>query len=138
MRKHKEPSAEAFAKASKAKLDTTTTNVQQGELHVACLISGNAVDDLFCQDEIGEFKMHRTKCTAVRKSVLTPFLDRNEQQPAVYVCIKCRSEKHNRFGCTLVGLVESDDIDAEGGAEAVITSQPANRNWLVLLQMERA
>lgn len=42
--------------------------------YVACYTSVSAVDDLsdIIQDEVGAFRMHRTKCTSVIKSVQAP------------------------------------------------------------------
>lgn len=43
--------------------------------YIACHTSINAVDDLsdILKDETRAFQMHRTKCTAVIKSVLAPY-----------------------------------------------------------------
>lgn len=85
--------------------------------YVACHTSINAVDELsdILKDEIGAFKMHRTKCSAVIKSVLAPYFRDELRQDigntpySVYldettdisvskllcICIKYRSKKHN-------------------------------------------
>ena len=60
---------------------STTTSINDDQkrrelriaTYIACHTSINAVDELsdILQDEVGSFKMHRTKCSAIIKSVIS-------------------------------------------------------------------
>ena len=81
-KKHKarcQPSVKSFAVPTGYGAGATIKDDQKRRglrvaTYVACHTSINAVDDLsdILQDEMGAFKMHRTKCTAVITSVLAP------------------------------------------------------------------
>lgn len=116
--------------------------------HVACHKSINAVDELsdILEDEIGAFKMYRTKCSAVMRSVLAPYFrdklrdDIGNTPYSLYldettdisvskllcICIKYCSKKHNHFVSAYLGLVELLDADANGIVNAIIDFLQAN------------
>jgi len=93
------------------------------------------VDDLsdILKDEMETFQMHRTKCTAIIKSVLAPHFreelveDIGESPYSLYldestdisvnkllcICVKYHSKKHSKFVSTYLGLVELTDADAK-------------------------
>ncbi|KAL0153997.1 hypothetical protein M9458_050699, partial [Cirrhinus mrigala] len=150
-KKHKSrcvPSVKSFAvpRGSAAGQKTIQDDQKRCELriatYVACHTSVNAVDDLsdIIQDEVGAFKMHRTKCTAVIKSVLAPHFreelreDIGESPYSLYldettdisvnkllcICVKYRSVKHRKFVSTYLGLVELLDCNANGISDAVV------------------
>ena len=101
------------------------------------------MDDLsdILQDEMGAFKMHKTKCTAVIKSVLAPHFreelreDIGESPYSLYldestdvsvnkllcICVKYRSRKHGKFVSTYLGLVNLLSADACGISDAIVT-----------------
>lgn len=102
---------------------------------VACHTSINAVEDLsdILQDEMGAFKMHRTKCTAVIKSVLAKedigespyslYLDETTDisvSKLLCICVKYRSQKHSKFVSTYLGLVELLKANANGISDAIV------------------
>ncbi len=109
--------------------------------YIACHTSINAVDDLsdILKDEMGTFQMHRTKCTAIIKSVLTPhfreelmedivespyslYLDESTDisvNKLLCICVKYHAKKHNKFVSTYLGLVELRDADAKGISDTV-------------------
>ena len=111
--------------------------------YVACHTSIIAVQDLsdILQEEMGAFKMHRTKCTAVITSVLAPHFreelkaDIGESPYSLYldettdisvnkllcICVKYRSQKHNRFVSTYLGLVNLLTADAQGISDAIVS-----------------
>ncbi len=86
--------------------------------------------------------MHRTKCTAIIKSVLAPYfreelkenigkspyslyLDEDRRQPEIVskllcICVKYRSQKHGKFVSTSLGLVELLDTNANGILDAIV------------------
>ena len=110
--------------------------------YVACHTSINAVDDLsdIWHDETGAFSMHRTKCTAVIRSVLAPHFreeliaDIGESPYSLYldettdvsvtkllcVCVKYRSLTQGKFISTYLGLVEIIDANAVGISDAIV------------------
>ncbi len=110
--------------------------------YIACHTSINAVDDLsdILKDEMGTFQMHRTKCTAIIKSVLAPHFreelmeDIGESPYSLYldestdisvnkllcICVKYHAKKHNKFVSTYLGLVELRDADAKGISDTVV------------------
>lgn len=151
-KKHKsrcQPSIKAFAvpAGSGAGQATIKDDQKHRELrvaaYVACHTSINAVDDLsdILQEEMGAFKMHRTKCTAVITSVLAPHFrdelkeDIGESPYSLYldestdisvnkllcICVKYRSQKHGKFVSTYLGLVNLLSADACGIADAIVT-----------------
>lgn len=91
-------------------------------------------------NEMGTFKMHRTKCTAVIKSVLAPHFrdelteDIGESPYSLYldettdisvskllcICVKYRSQKHSKFVSTYLGLVELLKANANGISDAIV------------------
>lgn len=101
--------------------------------YVTCHTSVSAVEDLLdiIQDKVGAFQMHRTKCTAVIKSVLMPHFrkllreDIGESPYSLYlgettgisvnkllcVCVKYQSVKHSKFISAYLGLVELFGLD---------------------------
>ncbi len=115
---------------------------------VACHTSVNAVDELsdITKDETRAFQIHRTKFSAVIKSVLAPYF-RDElrqvignshypftstKQPTflwtsyLCICIKYCLKKHTRFVNSYLGLVELLDADANGKVDAIIGFLHAN------------
>lgn len=110
--------------------------------YIACHSSINAVDDLsdILKDEMGTFQMHRTKCTAIIKSVLAPHFreelveDIGESPYSLYldestdisvnkllcICVKYHSKKHSKFVSTYLGLVELTDADAKAISDTVV------------------
>ncbi|KAE8293881.1 SCAN domain-containing protein 3 [Larimichthys crocea] len=96
---------------------------------------------LLLQEEMGAFKMHRTKCTAVITSVLAPHFreelkeDVGESPYSLYldettdtsvnkllcICVKYRSQKHNKFVSTYLGLVDLLSADAQGISDAIVS-----------------
>ena len=108
--------------------------------YVACHTSINAVDDLsdILHEEMGTFKMHSTKCSAVIKSVLAPHFREELQQDigesySLYLdestdisvskllclCVKYRSQKHGKFVSTYLGLVDLHNASATGITDAI-------------------
>ncbi|KAL1252639.1 hypothetical protein QQF64_017332 [Cirrhinus molitorella] len=139
------PTVKPFT-VSRANLSTICDDQKRRELriatYIACHTSVNAVDELsdMLNDETGGFQMHRTKCSAVIKSVLGPYFrdelrqDIGNSPYSLYldettdisvnkllcICIKYRSKKQNRFVSTYLGLVELLDADANGIVDAII------------------
>ncbi len=150
-KKHKSrcvPSVKSFAVAvgSGVGQGTVKDDQKRRELriatYVACHTSINAVEDLsdILQEEMGAFKMHRTKCTAVITSVLAPHFreelkkDIGESPYSLYldettdisvnkllcICVKYRSQEHNKFVSTYLGLVDLLSGDAQGISDAIL------------------
>ena len=110
--------------------------------YVACHTSINALDDLsdILEEEFGKFRMHRTKCTAMIKSVLAPHFrdelksDIGESPFSLYldettditvikllcICVKYRSIKHGKFISTYLGLVELSAANARAITDAIL------------------
>ncbi|KAE8280143.1 hypothetical protein D5F01_LYC22285 [Larimichthys crocea] len=107
--------------------------------YVACHTSINAVQDL--SDILQEEMMHRTTCTAIITSVLAPHFreelkeDVGESPYSLYldettdisvnkllcICVKYRSQKHNKFVTTYLGLVDLLSADAQGISDAIVS-----------------
>ena len=150
-KKHKarcQPSVKSFAVPTGPGAGATIKDDQKRRelrvaTYVACHTSINAVDDLsdILQDEMGAFKMHKTKCTAVITSVLAPHFreelreDIGESPYSLYldestdvsvnkllcICVKYRSRKHGKFVSTYLGLVNLLSADACGISDAIVT-----------------
>lgn len=139
------PSVKTFT-VSAAKVHDPPSSQKRRELriatYVACHTSINAVDELsdILQDETGAFQMHRTKCTAVIRSMLAPHFraelreDVGDSPYSLYldettditvnkllcICIKYPSTTHDKFVSTYLGLVELMSGDASSVATAVM------------------
>lgn len=90
--------------------------------YIACHSSINAVDDLsdILKGEMGTFQMHRTKCTAIIKSVLAPHFREELVNKLLCICVKYHSKKHSKFVSTYLGLVELTDADAKAISDTVV------------------